>query len=197
MPWLQHDQIRQVNKMELRRFNNKGIEAFREALSVCRENPSKDIPNEMLTSDELTSVVTPRIHVQQIPFKTKRDAAVYFHNAFVNFPEQTLLDDSGLWTWLSLFFFEIVCPKQNGLRKVRNDYTYVYEAGSMRHFYRHLLFVSWRIQDIAPSRNRLLLDSSIASLRAGLLPGEVILAAELESCSGRRITCLESSALVR
>lgn len=150
--------------MELRRFNQKGIDTFREALSVCRDNPDADIPAELLTSSELTTLVAPGFQVESVSFKTKRDAAVYFHNKFVDLPKQTLLEDSGLWSWLSLFYFEVVCPKLNGLRKIRNDYTYVYEARSMRHFYRHLLFVSWRILDIAPSHNRLLLDSSIASL---------------------------------
>jgi hypothetical protein len=150
--------------MELRRFNQKGIETFREALSICRDNPDADIPAELLTRGELTNLVATGLSVEPVSFKTKRDAAVYFHKKFVDFPKQTLFEDAGLWSWLSLFYFDVVCPKLNGLRKIRNDYTYVYEAGSMRHFYRHLLFVSWRILDIAPSYNRLLLDSNIASL---------------------------------
>jgi len=139
--------------MELRRFNPKGVDTFREALSVCRDNPEADIPAEMLTSNDLTTLVAPDLHVEPVSFKTKRDAAVYFHKKFVDLPKQTLLEDSGLWSWLSLFYFEVVCPRLNGLRKIRNDYTYVYEAKSMRHFYRHLLFVSWRILDSLPKRS--------------------------------------------
>ena len=150
--------------MELRRFNSKGIETFREALAVCRDNPTAEFPKDFLSSDELTSVVAPNIEVQLQPFRTKRDAAEYFHKILGPIPKQVLLDDSGLWTWLSLFYFDVVCPQQNGLRKVRNDYTYVYEAGNMRHYYRNLLFVSWRILDVAPRHNRLLLNGSISSL---------------------------------
>ncbi len=65
--------------MKLRRFNGRGIEAFREALNICREDPKSDIPLGLLTDDELSGEVSPSITVEQRAFKTKREAAVYFH----------------------------------------------------------------------------------------------------------------------
>ncbi len=150
--------------MELRRFNNKGIETFREALAICREGPKSDISTDLLTNSEFTYVHSPKIDIDLISFATKREAAVYLNKLFGGLSKQDLLNDAGLWSWLSLFYFDVVCPKQSGERKVRNDYTYIFEPKSSRHFYRHLLFVSWRILDIAPSHNRLMLDSSISSL---------------------------------
>jgi len=162
--WLQHNQIRQVINMEMRRFNSKGIETFREALAICRDDPRADVSTELLSNNELSEVLAPAIDVELRNFATKRHAAVYFHEVLAPIPNQNLLDDAGLWTWLSLFYFDNICPKMNGQRKIRNDYTYVYEAGNMRYFYRHRFFVSWRILDIAPSHNRLLLDSRMSSL---------------------------------
>ena len=153
-----------MNKTLVRRFNADGIEAFRRELAECRTAPTRDIPLEMLTDPMLTESVLPSVEIELRGFKTKGDAAVYFHQIFGGIPKQQLLEDAGLWTWLSLYYFEIVCPKHSGIRKVRNDYTYVYEAKSIRHFYRHLLFVSWRTLDIAPTHNRLLLSTSISSL---------------------------------
>ena len=153
-----------MNKTLVRRFNADGIEAFRRELAECRTAPTRDIPSEMLTDPMLTESVLPSVEIELRGFKTKGDAAVYFHQIFGGIPKQQLLEDAGLWTWLSLYYFEIVCPKHSGIRKVRNDYTYVYEAKSIRHFYRHLLFVSWRTLDIAPTHNRLLLSTSISSL---------------------------------
>ena len=150
--------------MELRRFNSRGIDMFREALALCRDDPRADVSTELLTQSELSEVLAPAIGIELKTFVNKRDAAIYFHEILATIPKQDLLDDAGLWTWLSLFYFDSICPKLNGQRKVRNDYTYVYDAGSMRYFYRHLLFVSWRILDIAPSHNRLLLDSKVSSL---------------------------------
>jgi hypothetical protein len=162
--WRQLDQIQQVINMKLRRFNSKGIQTIREALAICRDDPRADFSTELLTNNELSEELAPTINVELRNFATKRDAAIYFHEVLAPIPNQTLLDDAGLWTWLSFFYFDNVCPKLNGQRKIRNDYTYVYEAGNMRYFYRHLLFVSWRILDIAPTHNRLLLDRSISSL---------------------------------
>ena len=153
-----------MNKTLVRRFNADGIEAFRRELAECRTAPTRDIPLEMLTDPMLTESVLPSVEIELRGFKTKGDAAVYFHQIFGGIPKQQLLEDTGLWTWLSLYYFDIVCPKHSGIRKVRNDYTYVYEAKSIRHFYRHLLFVSWRTLDIAPTHNRLLLSTSISSL---------------------------------
>lgn len=150
--------------MELRRFTQKGIETFREALAICREDPKSDISLDLLTSRELTDVYPSKLSVDLKGFVTKRDAAVYLNKLFGGLSKQDLLNDAGLWSWLSLFYFDVVCPKQSGERKIRNDYTYIFEPKSIRHFYRHLLFVSWRILDIAPTHNRLLLDSSISSL---------------------------------
>jgi len=150
--------------MEIRRFNSKGIESFREALAICRDDPRADVSTELLTNNELSEVLAPAIDVELRNFATKRHAAVYCNQLFGSLSKQELLNDSGLWTWLSLYYFDVVCPKQAGERKVRNDYTYIFEPKSSRHFYRHLLFVSWRILDIAPTYNRLLLNSSISSL---------------------------------
>lgn len=150
--------------MELRRFNSVGIETFREALAICRENPKSDVSIELLDNQDLSEALNPAIEIEQRNFATKRDAAVYLSQLFANLSKQDLLSDSGLWSWLSLYYFDVVCPKQAGERKVRNDYTYIFEPKSSRHFYRHLLFVSWRILDIAPNHNRLLLGSSISSL---------------------------------
>ncbi len=153
-----------MNKTLVRRFNTDGTAAFRRELAECRTTPTRDIPLEILTDPMLTESVLPPVEIEPRGFKTKGDAAVYFHQIFGGIPKQQLLEDAGLWTWLSLYYFEIVCPKHSGIRKVRNDYTYVYEAKSIRHFYRHLLFVSWRTLDIAPTHNRLLLSTSISSL---------------------------------
>jgi hypothetical protein len=150
--------------MQLRRFNTKGIEFFREALAVCRDNQNADIPGELLNSNELTSIVSPSIEVHPQAFKTKRDAARYFHETFLSLSREQLLNDAGLWSWLSLLNFDVICPRVNEHRKIRNDYTYIFEPKNSRNYYRHLLFVSWYIQNIAPSFNRLMLNSSVSTL---------------------------------
>ncbi|MFH1923831.1 MAG: hypothetical protein ABIP48_28565, partial [Planctomycetota bacterium] len=79
-------------------------------------------------------------------------------------PEHEVAENAGLWTWLTLLFFDDVCPAQKGHRTVKNDYCYVFEPKNARHFYRHLLFIAWKVQSIAPNHSRLFLNNSVASL---------------------------------
>jgi hypothetical protein len=146
------------------RFNNKGVDRFREYLRLAREDATASVQWDLLQDPSLTEEVHPPAEVDSISFQTKREAATYLHKLLREIPKQTVIEDQGLWTWLSLYFFDSICPKRDGKRAVRNDYTYIYEPKNTRHFYRHLLFISWRILDIAPIHNQLLLDRSVASL---------------------------------
>ena len=146
------------------RFNNKGVDRFREYLRLAREDATASVQWDLLQDPSLTEEVNPPAEVDAISFQTKREAATYLHKLLREIPKQTVIEDQGLWTWLSLYFFDSICPKRDGKRTIRNDYTYIYEPKNTRHFYRHLLFISWRILDIAPINNQLLLDRSVASL---------------------------------
>jgi hypothetical protein len=150
--------------MRLRRFNNKGVDRFREYLRLAREDATASVQWDLLQDPSLTEEVNPPAEVDAISFQTKREAATYLHKLLREIPKQTVIEDQGLWTWLSLYFFDSICPKRDGKRAIRNDYTYIYEPKNTRHFYRHLFFISWRILDIAPIHNQLLLDRSVASL---------------------------------
>ncbi|QDV45813.1 hypothetical protein Enr13x_57160 [Stieleria neptunia] len=150
--------------MHVRRFNPSGIEAFRKFLRTCRDAPSTPTPWELLESDEFTSLTTETIEIDSRSFDSRREAAEYLHAKLGIIRAESLRYDAGLWTWLSLFYFDQICPAVAGNRKVRNDYTYIYMPRESRYFYRHLLFVSWYVQHIAPSHNRLLLDGPVSQL---------------------------------
>lgn len=147
--------------MKLRRFTNSGIEQFQIYLAKARENPNTLVPVELLEDDSHTTLVDPEIEIESKDFDTRADAASYFHSKLGALDADQLNIDAELWTWLSLFYFDQVCPVINGRRKVRNDYTYIYEPGNMRHFYRHLLYVAWRAKVVAPKHSRLLLWSTV------------------------------------
>jgi hypothetical protein len=147
--------------MKLRRFTDSGIEQFRIFLAKARENANVLVPVELLEDDAHTEVVDPEIEIEDQSFATRADAATYFHAKLAVLNADDVNSDSGMWSWLSLYYFDQVCPVMNGRRTVRNDYTYIYEAGVMRHFYRHLLYVAWRIKQIAPTHNRLFLHSKV------------------------------------
>jgi hypothetical protein len=48
--------------------------------------------------------------------------------------------DKGLWGWLTLFFFDEVCPKDgNGRRQVQDEARLIAQVDNFQRFYRHLL----------------------------------------------------------
>jgi len=147
--------------LKLRRFNEAGIKAFREQLAQSRSNPGHEILHDLLEHLEFTGVVTPESHVAPEHFQTKGEAARYLNAVLNKLRPEEIATDAGLWTWLTLFFFNSVCPSMHGKRTVKNDYHYIFEPRNMRHFYRHLLFVSWQTLRLVQSHHRLFLRSRV------------------------------------
>ena len=150
--------------MRLRRFNDVGIKSFREQLARLRVNPRHEIPGDLLEHPDFTEMVTPESHVALEHFQTKGEAARYLKAVLSKLRPEEIATDAGLWTWVTLFFFDSVCPVLDGKRAIKNDYYYVFEAGQMRYFYRHLFFVSWQILRLAPAHNRVFLKSRLNTL---------------------------------
>ncbi|QDT62540.1 hypothetical protein SV7mr_50880 [Stieleria bergensis] len=154
----------EISQMRLRQFNQAGVDAFSKFLTACRENPNERVPMELAESDQHTILISDEIFVEPREFSTRRDAADYFHRILSPLSPDAVRKDAGMWTWLSLFYFDQICPNPNGNRKVRNDYTYLFMPDQSRHFYRHLLFIAWQVKQIASEHNRLFLDSSLVTL---------------------------------
>ena len=150
--------------MKLRRFNSEGLQTFREFLASCRRQPDTEVPLGLLENNSFTEVVESATPVSRIQFETKGEVARYLDSVLKPIPPDELLHDGGMWSWLALLFFESVCPTEEGQRVVKNDYHYIFEPHNVRHFYRHLLFVSWRVLQLAPVHNRLFLRSQLSTL---------------------------------
>lgn len=141
--------------MFVRQFNANGIEAFREFLTEARNDPSLPAPSQLLEDRKLTELVSPQINIEPKKFLLRREAADYFIKLLEPLPPNMVQRNSGLWTWLTLFFFDEVCPPIDGKRTVRNDYMYIFAANNSRYFYRHLLFISWYAARLARPYDRL------------------------------------------
>lgn len=150
--------------MIVRQFNDDGIAVFRQFLSIARNDSTLSVPSELLKDSRLTQIVAPELSVEPRQMITKSDAATYLRHVLEPISDRDVAVNAGLWTWLALFYFDEVCPTRNGQRTVKNDYHYVFEPKNSRHFYRHLLFVSWRVAQVAPVHNRVFLYSPLATL---------------------------------
>lgn len=153
--------------MILRRFNTKGIETFRKCLDECRQNPGIDINewDQLLEDSSLTEIVDKNIEIERRLFSTRREAAEYFVQIFAPLNTDSLREDFGLWDWLSLFYFDSVCPVKDHVRTVRSNYTYIIDVRRNQYIF-HRIFIVWHIQTLSPEFNKLWLDRPIA-LRDG------------------------------
>ena len=152
--------------MRLRRLHPEGIDAFRSFLRQCRERPDTELPDGLLQDERLTEVVEPEIAIEPRVFVTKGDAARYLCRQLEPLGIDAVSRDAGLWSWLSLRYFDSICPAQAGKRKLKSDHSYLFEAADSRDGGKHLLFVGWRILTMAPEYNRLFLHSSVHVLDA-------------------------------
>lgn len=150
--------------MKLRQFNDAGIEAFRVYLNACRLDPSLPPPLGLLEDDSLTQRIEPAIEMDPIHFDTKSEAAHYLTNRLAGLPERQLTTNIGLWSWLTLFYFDSVVPMKDAKRIVKGEYYYILDAHDSRYIYRHLLWVAWRVLLVSPIHNRLMLSTSASQL---------------------------------
>lgn len=125
--------------MKLRRLKQKGIEEFRMYLSALRSGEIAAPPYQILTSPDSSTPVQDGPDIEQMTFLTRLDAARYMDQTFSNLKLDSIETDVGLWSWLSLFYFDQVCPPSpNKSRKPGRDYRHILEPG-YRHGHRHLL----------------------------------------------------------
>jgi hypothetical protein len=147
--------------MILRQFNEEGIAAVLAFLTDLRGRPETSVPLNLLESAQLTEVVSPEVEMEQRDFSTRADAAWYLSEKLVPFLESKLLENRGMWTWLSLHYFDAVCPARGGVRRARSTEFYVYDPKHVRRAYYHLLYIPWRIVRLAPDHCRLFLSGPV------------------------------------
>lgn len=125
--------------MKVRRLTQKGIEEFRIYLAAIRSGAVADSPRHLLTSPDASAPVQGSPEIEETPFGTRLDAARYLDRAFSGLKLDSIETDVGLWSWLSLFYFDQVCPPgSKGMRKPGRDYRHILEPG-YRHGHMHLL----------------------------------------------------------
>ncbi|RME52168.1 MAG: hypothetical protein D6795_07065 [Deltaproteobacteria bacterium] len=170
-----------------RRLRKEGIEAFRAYLEELRNGSRAEPPRHLLTDPATSERFVPERQLEARTFETRLEAARLLSEAFDGIAG--LEEDVGLWSWLSLFYFDAVCPAgEDGLRKPGRDYRHILEPG-YPYGHRHLLGGAFLVYRLHGEDARLLLASSVsvenhfhhqlASRQAFLSNREIIRAANL------------------
>src|SRR5688572_8897816 len=106
--------------MKLHRFNEEGIKRFGQFLDALSADPALVVPTDLLTDAAYVVLVPPGPDVQAREFASRLDAARYLDGVLSSVTGSDIERDVGLWAWLSLFYFDQLCPSDNrGHRKPR------------------------------------------------------------------------------
>jgi len=132
--------------MKLHRFNEEGIKEFADFLDALEVNPGIPIPNQLLTNPALALPVSASEEIQNITFKNRLDFAQHLDRILSTVTGCDVEADVGLWSWITLLYFDQVCPAEsNGFRKIRERARYIPAVSNFRKYYRHLLAGPYRV----------------------------------------------------
>lgn len=158
--------------MKLHRFNRDGVAAFANYRARLTLEPTLEPPVELLQDPALTELVAADVDVQVREFENRLEAGRFLNElmdaARVQLPER----DQGMWTWLTLFYFDAVCPADgNGRRTPKDEARLIPLLDNHQRFYRHLLVGPFLI--VRAHRNQP--ERAIAMLCNPLWkPGEIV-----------------------
>jgi hypothetical protein len=153
-----------IDALEIRKFTDRGVNEFRGYLADLRNGSKDPPPYDLLTNSETSQPVKGQIKVEQQKFETRLDMARYFDSALAEFDESGIENDVHLWSWLSLFYFNQVCPEdKKGKRKPGRDYRHILEPG-YPYGHNHLLsgsFLVYSVYGLGNELSKLLLSTPL------------------------------------
>ena len=127
--------------MKLHRFNAEGIATFAAYRDRLSQDPALPPPVEMLTDSLFAEPLRGDVDVPQRSFASRLEAGSFLNQVVDQAGLASAESDQGLWAWLTLFYFDEVCPKdQRGERDPKDDEArLVPKVDNYQRFYRHLL----------------------------------------------------------
>lgn len=148
--------------MNLRRLNSSGVQKFEQYLDLLKAEPTRLAPASILEDSAFSEEISPpRVINPILAPSTRLELATSLDDLLDSAVPSEVAADIGLWTWLSLFLWDLVCPVDGvGARAPRERAAYVPEPGNFRRYYRHLLLGPYLIFDAHrddPSRAQALL----------------------------------------
>ena len=131
--------------MEARRLNSEGLRRISACIETLRQSEKVEIPAGLLTEDATSAAIEPTIVLSAEKFSTRYDLGHALVGAVGDQDIQSLVGDTGFWSWLALYWFDQLCPESaQGIRKPSMVYNYVLSS-SYNHRYRHAIYTTWQL----------------------------------------------------
>ncbi|OPY04600.1 MAG: hypothetical protein A4E67_02318 [Syntrophaceae bacterium PtaB.Bin038] len=127
----------------LRILNDRGIALYRDYLDALRAGSERKPPLELLDDPWCSARVPLDVTLEAKSFPSKLAAGKYLDEVLRLLPQSQIERQVGLWSWLTLFYFDEVCPvNRYGRRVTGPHYRYILDT-DFRRFHRHLLLGPW------------------------------------------------------
>jgi len=158
--------------VKLRRFNEEGLNRLGSFLDALRTGDSATDPDVLLRDETITEPVRPEVDIEQQSFRDRWAVGAYLNDKLGDAGIKKLEHDRGIWAWLSIFYFDQLCPLDaNNKRKPGERARWIPATDDFRKYYRHLLagpFLLYRAYRRHPEYIRALLCTPPHS------PGDIV-----------------------
>lgn len=144
-------------------LNSLGIERFRAYLARLRSGASLGAPRQLLEDPGCTTELSVVVEIDHGEFVTRLELGRYLCEILRPLPVREVEGNGGLWAWMSLFYFDRVCPVgEDGRRRPGQDYRHIPDF-SYRHRHRHLLYGPYQVYRRHGEHSLLLLSGPVHS----------------------------------
>lgn len=153
-----------MSTYSIRTFNEAGLDEFERVINEMKSGNLKSIPEDLLFSEDFVSAFEPIVNIEKVAFKNKNELIPYLVQHLNLTGNKQLYFNVGLWSWLSAFYFDNICPVDgNGKRKINETAFYVLrDPKNYTKFYRHLLAYPCRVYSELEDSSKIFLIGSFA-----------------------------------
>ena len=130
--------------MLARRLTQSGIEQFDAFLGSLRDTPAADAPLELLTDPATSEPIDVEIEAEVRRFRSRLEVAEHLHR-LLRMDTSTLRTDAGFWCWLSLYWFERLCPVVKERWSPGDRFRWLADLEDPRRTCRHILLGPFQI----------------------------------------------------
>jgi hypothetical protein len=129
----------------IRRLNERGLKFLEDYIARIAGGEKSNPPIAILSDDDWSEPVEFNIEIDDRTFSTRFEMGEYLVELFRDINPQSILPDTGLWSWLALYWFDQLCPaKADGTRKPSKPYNYILSQ-NYNHRPRHALRTTWQL----------------------------------------------------
>ncbi len=145
----------------LRVMTEEGISKFRAHIHALKEQPNLPLP--IIVEGPDSSSFRPLVEIDETKsFSTRMELAQYLSELFqrAGLTKADVMREHGIWTWLAYMWFDMICPVENGSRKVLESARYICSTDH-RDYYRHFIAAPYDLYEThGQEGSKLFLDCS-------------------------------------